>query len=163
MFQFKSVGKKITDRKFKVESPESLVTAIGIKTPLESGNDIEELYKVHTDPLEQLADNLRNLVQTNSGERLGRFEFGCNLKSILFDRNSSFETDYEKIATERIRNQVQKYLPLINIDDINFKTETDRKSFNRSSLAKVVIKVFFSVPKIRRMDNSIEVVLYNGG
>ena len=163
MFAFKSSGKKITDSKFKVEDVKSLIVPIGIKTPLEPGGDHSELFKMHVDPLEQLADNLRNLIQTNSGERLGRFELGCNLKAILFDRNSSLQSDYEKIAIESIENQVKKYLPVINIDKIDFSVESKSELYDKTSLAKLVLRVFFSVPKLRRLNNSIEVVLYNGG
>lgn len=163
MFNFKSSGKKVSNDKFKVTNVESLVIPIGIKTPLEPGDDRNELYKMHIDPLEQLADNLRNLIQTNSGERLGRFELGCNLKAILFDRNSSLQSDYEKIAIESIENQVKKYLPIINIDKINFNVEAKSELYDKSSLAKLVITVFFSVPKLKRLNNSIEVILYNGG
>ena len=69
----------------------------------------------------------------------------------------------QKIATENIQNQVLKYLPMVSINNIDFDVDTDRSSFNKSSLAKVVIKVIFSVPKLKRLNNSIEVVLYNGG
>ena len=106
---------------------------------------------------------MRNLIQTNSGERLGRFELGCNLKAILFDRNSSLQSDYEKIAIESIENQVKKYLPVINIDKIDFSVESKSELYDKTSLAKLVLRVFFSVPKLRRLNNSIEVVLYNGG
>ena len=165
MFSFKSAGKKIDHPSFKKERAdiERLVTPIGIATPLEAGNDKTELFKMHTDPLEQLADNLRNLVQTNQGDRLGRFTFGCNLKSILFDRNSSLETDYERSASQAIQEQVSKYLPAITIDNITVNGTSKQDDTDKSSLAKAIIKVNFSVPILRRMNNSIEVVLYNAG
>jgi len=162
-FNFKSSGTKVGNKKFKVENPGALVRSIGIKTPLERGDDRSELFKTHTDPLEQIADNLRNLIQTNSGERLGRFELGCNLKSILFNRNSSMQSDYEKIAIENIETQVSKYLPNVTIENIAFDVEQKKEFFDKTSLAKVVLNVKFSVPKLRRMNNSIEVILYNGG
>ena len=163
MFNFKSSGTKVSNKKFKVDNPESLLIPIGIKTPMSPGDDRAEIFKVHVDPLEQLADNLRNLIQTNSGERLGRFELGCNLKSILFDRNNALQGDYEKIAIDNIENQVRKYLPVISIDNVGFGIDLKKESYDTTSLAKVVIKVQFSVPKLRRLNNSIEVVLYNGG
>tara|TARA_Y100000287_G_C14108038_1_gene298597 strand:+ start:34 stop:528 length:495 start_codon:yes stop_codon:yes gene_type:complete len=164
MFNFKSSGKSITSKKYnKKEDLESQILPIGIKTPLEPGNDKSELFKLHVDPLEQLADNLRNLVQTNHGERLGRFTYGCNLKSILFDRNSSIGGEYEKAAIENINQQVKKHIPVITIENIDINPEEKRENFDRTSLAKVIIKIGFSVPALRRMNNSIEVILYNGG
>ena len=164
MFNFKSSGKKLTSPKFKKEDDlVNQVFPIGIKTPLEPGRDTSELYKLHVDPLEQIADNLRNLVQTNHGERLGRFDFGCNLKSILFDRNSSLGNDYEKAAIENINKQVKKHIPVVTVENIDIVPQAKLESFDRTSLAKVIIKIGFSVPALRRMNNSIEVVLYNGG
>lgn len=163
MFNFKSSGKKVTSNKFKKENLERLVIPIGIKTPLEIGNENAELFKLHIDPLEQLADNLRNLVQTNHGERLGRFEFGCNLKSILFERNGSLESDYERIINENITNQVKKYLPVILINNIDINPLKKIDNLDKTSLSKVIIKINFAVPILKRMNNSIEVVLYNAG
>ena len=165
MFNFKSSGKKITNPRFKTstEDLEKQIIPIGIKTPLEIGNDKSELFKMHIDPLEQLADNLRNLVQTNHGERLGRFDFGCNLKAILFERNSTVESDYERVAIENIENQVKKFLPVIVINSIDINPLSKLDNLDKTSLAKVIIKINFAVPLLRRMDNHIEIVLYNAG
>ena len=162
-FNFKSSGIKISNKKFRVDNPESLLYPIGIKTPLESGDDRAEIFQVHLDPLEQLADNLRNLIQTNAGERLGRFGLGCNLKSLLFDRNSSLKSDYEKIALESIDAQVKKYIPAISVTNVTFEVDEKIEAYDTKSLAKLIITVFFSVPNLRRNDNKIEVILYNGG
>lgn len=162
-FNFKSAGTKISNKKFSVQDPQALARSIGIKTPLEAGDERSELFKMHIDPIEQIADNLRNLIQTNSGERLGRFEIGCNLKALVFDRNSNLKADYEKIAIENIHNQVLKYLPMISIGNIDLSVDTRKQTFEKTSLSKVIVKVFFSVPKLKRLNNSIEVILYNGG
>ena len=165
MFKFKSSGIKINDQKFtdSRENLERLVVPIGIKTPIEIGNDNSELFKMHVDPLEQLADNLRNLIQTNHGERLGRFTLGCNLKSILFSRNSSIENDYQKEVTEAIKLQVERFMPVIVINDITIEGLSKLDNIDNTSLAKVLVKVNFAVPALRRNENSIEVVLYNAG
>ncbi len=165
MFNFKSSGKKIDHPIFKTDKVdvERLIVPIGIVTPLEPGNDKAELFKMHVDPLEQLADNLRNLIQTNRGDRLGRFTLGCNLKSILFNRNSNLESEYENTASQSIQEQVKRYLPAVVIDNIDIRGLNKINDTDLTSLAKAIIKVEFSVPLLRRMNNSIEVVLYNAG
>lgn len=163
MFKFKSSGKKFTNPEFKNENIERQLLPLGIKTPLEAGDDATELFKMHLDPLEQLADNLRNLLQTNNGDRLGRFEYGCNLKSLVFDRNASVESDYEKVITENIESQVRKYIPPIIINSIDINPERKLDNTDKTSLAKVIVKVNFAVPILRRLENSIEVILYNAG
>lgn len=163
MFNFKSSGRKFSSPIFKKDNIERQIIPVGIKTPLEVGNEKEELFKLHLDPLDQLADNLRNIIQTNHGERLGRFSFGCNLKSILFERNGSLVNDYERIVSENIKTQVEKHLPVIIINSIDTKPTEGIVKNNNSSLAKIIVKIKFGVPALRRMDNSIEVVLYNAG
>jgi len=162
MFDFKSSGIKTTDEKFKVKDLEGRIRPIGIATPLEYGNDKSELFKMHVDPIKQIADNLKNLVQTNNGERLGRYDIGCNFKSMLFDRNSQNEGDYEKFALESLQQQVKKYLPLVSIGKVTFNAE-EKDYTDLTSLAKIVVDITFSIPRLRSLDNRIEVILYNGG
>jgi phage baseplate assembly protein W len=165
MFKFKSSGIKISDPKFRetIETAESKIRAIGIKTPLEIGDDRTELFKMHIDPLEQIADNLRNLVQTNNGERLGRYAIGCDFKSILFDRNSQNEAEYENLATQNIKKQTQRYIPMVTIDEVRFSPAEKVDYTDKTSLSKVVVNIQFSVPRLKRLKNRIEVILYNGG
>ena len=165
MFNFKSAGIKIDDPKFRptITSEKNDGTPISIKTPLQSGLGNTELYAMHYDPLKALADNLKNLLQTNKGERLGRYEIGCSLQDVLFDRANSKNGEYEQIAMQSIMDQVQKFLPVINIDNIDFSPIQTLDTSDRSSLSKIVVKLTFSVPKLRRSNNKIEVVLYNGG
>lgn len=165
MFKFKSAGIKIDDARFRPElkSAKNQINPISIKTPLEAGSDTTELYAMHYDPLAALADNLKNLLQTNKGERLGRYTIGCSLADILFDRSSSNDGEYEQIALQSINEQVQTYLPLIVVDNVSFTPVQSLDTSKTSSLSKVIVKVTFSVPRLRRSNNSIEVVLYNGG
>ena len=163
MFNFKSSGVKVDDSKFTESDPESKLRPISIKTPLEPGRGRTELYKMHEDPLEAIADNLKNLVQTNMGERLGRFDLGCNLKSILFDRNSQNDSEYEQTAIASLNEQVRKYLPLVVIDDVSFSPVMKSDYTDRSSLAKVEVNIVFSVSRLRRFRNKLVVILYNGG
>ena len=85
-FKFKSSGFRRDDRRFVAKK--TVARPIGLRTPLESGDDI---FKMHVDPVKQLSDNFRNLILTNHGERLGMFDYGANLNSIrlLVSRPSS--------------------------------------------------------------------------
>ena len=66
-FKFKSSGVRTTDRRFV--SKKTVDRPIGIKTPLEVGNDI---FKMHTSAIRQLTDNFRNLIMTNNGIVTGK-------------------------------------------------------------------------------------------
>ena len=162
-FSFKSVGKKISSKKFKVdnEDAKSKIIPIGIKTPVEFGNKKTKLFKMHEDPMLQLKDNLKNLIQTNYGERLGKYEFGCNLKSLLFER-VSLDENFQKEASDQVVKQVEKYIPAIQIDNITFSVNKKNR-LNNNMLAEVKINIDFSIPSARIKNQRLETTLFCGG
>ena len=54
------------------------------------------VFKMHFNSIDQVHDNLRNLILTNNGDRLGRYNFGANLQPILTEKLSkeSFDERY---------------------------------------------------------------------
>ena len=158
-FNFKSSGVRTTDRRFTKKAP-STERPIGIKTPLEAGDD---LFKTHTSPIRQLTDNFRNLIMTNNGERLGMFNFGANLNSVVFEYSNS--PNFEQVVGEAIINATQKYIPSIAIIDISavLVDEVEKNDANKIGLAKVRIKIEYVIPKFKSPKLGIEVDLNLGG
>ena len=70
-FNFKSSGNKLGDREIQPKITKK-DRDIGIKTPLTNYQG-RQLFDMHTDPVAQIKDNLKNLILTNAGERLGHF------------------------------------------------------------------------------------------
>ena len=157
-FKFKSSGVRTTDRRFV--SKKTVDRPIGIKTPLEVGNDI---FKMHTSAIRQLTDNFRNLIMTNHGERLGMFDFGANLNAIVFEYSNS--PNFEDIVSESIINSVQKYIPSIVVTNISaiFVDETEKNDLNRLGLTKVRVRVDYNVPKFKSPNLALEVDINVGG
>ena len=157
-FKFKSSGVRTTDRRFV--SKKTVDRPIGIKTPLESGDDI---FKMHLSPVRQLTDNFRNLIMTNQGERLGMFDFGANLNSIVFEYSNS--PNFEGLVGESIINSVQKYIPSIVVTNVTtaFVDETEKNELNRLGLTKVRIRVEYNIPKFRSPNLALEVDINVGG
>ena len=158
-FKFKSSGTRSSSRQY-TKAPPSAERPIGMKTPLEEGDDI---FKMHTSPVRQLSDNFRNLIMTNHGERLGLFNFGANLNSIVFEYSSS--PDFEKIISDSIINATQMSIPSITITDIStmFIDQTEINDANRVGLAKVRVKVEYLIPKFKSPKLALEVDLSLGG
>jgi|13_taG_2_1085334.scaffolds.fasta_scaffold00259_9 phage baseplate assembly protein W len=93
------------------------IKPIGIKTPLEKGNRQEEtLFKMHFDVLSQVEDNLKNLIMTQKGERLGFPDYGTQLKEIYSD-NTLTDDEIVNLASEQIKEVVKKYMPSIDLAD----------------------------------------------
>jgi|TARA_B100000035_G_scaffold157660_1_gene134352 phage baseplate assembly protein W len=94
---------------------------IGLKLPLDhSRNGFFDRTKTS---VEQSKYNIRNLLLTKKGERLGNPQFGSDLINVLFEQ----EDDVESKVEESIRSSVSQFLPFVNIVklDINF-SETNK-------------------------------------
>ena len=104
---FKSAGTLRSARKFDKSSIAD-PKPIGIKAPFSTGDGRTDLFDCHFYFPEAIHDNLRNLILTNSGERLGRTGFGADLRELTTELTAkeSFETE----AMLRIKDQVEKYI-----------------------------------------------------
>tara|TARA_R110001592_G_scaffold33169_1_gene115322 strand:- start:14571 stop:15062 length:492 start_codon:yes stop_codon:yes gene_type:complete len=152
-YSFQSAGVKREDTSIaeaKVRPP-----PIGIKTPIRL-SESEGVFEMHTDITKQVSDNLRNLIMTNHGERLGFFDFGANIQPILFDLGSE---DGDLEAINRIKTTVSKYLPFVSLQ--GFQTFVDRE--DNKEVAKIGIQITYLIPKIDKALRSLEVMLYMGG
>ena len=94
---------------------------VGIGFPLGFNVDGRMFNQTKT-VLEQSKSNLRNLLLTTPGERVGQPEFGCNLIDILFDQNIA---DIPDKVDEIIREAVSEQLPYIIINDIFVSSAVD--------------------------------------
>lgn len=148
-FNFKSVGTKNDQQPITGSS-----LPIGIKTPLRLGKQGNGIFAMHMSLADQLADNLRNLINTNHGERLGLYDFGANLAPLTLDFTS--QEDFDTEAVIRIRNAATKYMPFINLK--TFESSFDR--FNNQVVGKITIKVTYDIPQLAVVDRQIAVILY---
>tara|TARA_R110001592_G_scaffold188358_4_gene433563 strand:+ start:32797 stop:33282 length:486 start_codon:yes stop_codon:yes gene_type:complete len=153
IYDFKSVG--ITPEAKKLEAKKVTLKPIGIKTPMELGNG-QNIYKMHYDLEEQIKDNFRNLLLTNYGERLGRYDFGANLLELALELGAE---DIDMTAMQRIKAATKKYMPFINLQ--GFSTEVDHS--DNKEVAKVDIVISYSVPAISGKKHGIKVRIYTAG
>ena len=75
-------------------------------------------YNLNTNFEELAKQNLKMLILTIPGERVMDPEFGVGLRKYLFELNDT--NTYTNIEL-RIREQVQRYLSYIQIDNIDFQ------------------------------------------
>jgi phage baseplate assembly protein W len=149
-FNFKSSGTTRADAAANalVQTP----TPIGIKTPLSIGDD--DLLTMHFSLADTLTDNLRNLIMTNWGERLGFYDFGANLRPILVDLVSL--DDFDTQAIDRIRTAVQRWMPYVDLQ--GFESSSDRLQNRNTAVIRLVIT--FNIPSLNVRDRKLEVTLY---
>jgi len=150
-FQFKSSGNQLKEE-VDYENSLSQTNLIGIKTPLEFGTGRSSLLKMHTSLKAQLADNLRNLIQTNHGDRLGQYNFGANLAELMFE-NTEFDVKAE--AAKRITKAISIFMPYVQVE--NYEVFVERKENQHT--AKVGVELHYSIPKLGVENQVIEVIL----
>lgn len=151
-YSFKSSGKTLEQN--RQTTTEKSRVPFGIKTPLSLGGETGILamnYKLS----DQVADNLRNLLLTNWGERLGLYKFGANLRPLTTEFIN--QDDFDQQAIDRIRNAVNMWMPYVDL--IDFESQIDRQE-NRNSLAVYKIKVRYNIPSLNVENKGVQIVLY---
>tara|TARA_R110000787_G_scaffold241964_1_gene348108 strand:+ start:56 stop:487 length:432 start_codon:yes stop_codon:yes gene_type:complete len=91
--------------------------AIGVVFPLMNGGNFQQSFTLK----EQVKSNIINVLLTQQGERVNQPDFGAGLKNVLFEN----DIDQEEIAS-RINEQLQTYVPEVNIDNVLVDTDVDR-------------------------------------
>jgi len=156
---FKSVGIKTTDPLLNktVETP-----PVGIKTPVEIGVGRSGIFQMNFNPVDQIDDNLKNLILTNYGERLGNYFYGANLKPLTTELVS--RPDFDSQAMSRITDAVRKYMPFVELDSFNsvFDENVD-KIGSPPGMTKINLTVRYDLPQLRVSGRVINVSLYCAG
>ena len=105
---------------------------VGLSFPLRSDNNND--FALTKNSLQQARHNLRNLLLTQVGERVGQLEFGSNLRALIFepdDKNLPIKIEEEG------RRATSRWLPYINIQNVQTLSDDGNKN-------KVFVQVSFS-------------------
>ena len=98
-------------------------TFIGLSLPLDHGD--QGFFDKTRTTLQQTRSNIKNLLLTIKGERLGNPTFGSDLMKVLFEQDDGSLGDR---IEETIRASVSEWLPYVNIKSI--ETTTDERNPN---------------------------------
>jgi len=116
---------------------------VPLKIDLKDGFSLTQTY------YEVAKQNLKTLILTNPGERIMDRSFGVGIKKQLFEQNTEVTKDR---ITSSIREQVSRYLPYINIDNIiyneNLGPNPDQDVFNSLS-----VRIIYSVGALNISDD----------
>lgn len=125
-------------------------TYIGLELPLTHTRD--GFFKRTKTALEQAKSNIKSLLLTNKGERLGNPTFGTNLLSLVFSQEN---TDLESRVEEEIRASMSEFLPFINIVSI----ETNFSDTNKN-IANVTLEFTLNVDVTSKDSLSLDLSTY---
>ena len=92
-----------------------MATGISAKLPL-AYTKADGPYLLTKDLTENTKQNLKNLILTNPGERVMDTDFGLGISALLFQNSNDDIMDDIK---ERLFTQVEKYIPFIQLINVN--------------------------------------------
>ena len=124
------------------------MSTISPKLPLNI--DEQDGYVMNKTILEAIKQNVKMLLLTVPGERVMDLDFGVGLKTFLFEFNGA--GTYSAIRA-RINQQIQKYMPFIEINEIEIFTPDERTPDSENS-----VQIIFSY-RVRPTDELDSVVL----
>lgn len=153
-FDFGSVGDTLpTLREHEKAAFEKRTIKFCPRTPLSLSSDKQQLFVMNESLVDAAADNLKNLILTNRGERVMQPDFGANLKSIL----GEFGTQgFESEVMTRIKSSVKKYLPFISLQ--NFGIEK-LDSPPQDGTVVVKMNITYSIPSASVTGQQISVIM----
>lgn len=150
-YSFKSAG--LTQQQRTIEAINNTPTPVGIKTPLQEGVS-EGILAMHMSVADQMHDNLRNLILTNWGERVGLYDFGANLYPLVTE--FATQEDFDAQAIQRINSAVSRWMPYVSLED--FLSEVDRVENKNTGVIKLTIT--YRIPALLTDKRALQVVLY---
>ena len=106
--------------------------AIGISLPFNGPVAFNSTYST----IEQIKSNLVNLLLTNKGERVMNPEFGCDLRTVLFD--GIVEDTIDSIRS-LINTNVAIFVPEVTITNIGVTQDEDHNTISISMQYRVNI------------------------
>lgn len=153
LISFKNVGIKEFQVQNVLTTPGSILP-IGIKTPVEFGNNSDGLFSMYTNIQDVVHDNLRNLLLTNHGGRLIKFDIGADLQPLVAEFSS--KEDFDPEAMLRINTAVGKYMPFVTLVGFDSKPEFQNTTFT----GRIVLFLVYSVPALNVIERGLELLLF---
>ena len=153
-YKFKSAGvdPKIVSDEINVVNEINLMPPIGIRTPIQFDNMGESSFIMNHQLRDQAKDNLRNLLLTNYGERLGNAGFGANLRELAFELGTDAGMS---LAQERIQKAVSRWMPYIKLESVQEFSTSEGETLKTSG-----IDLVYSVPSIGVTNEGISIIIF---
>lgn len=125
----------------------------GIKTPLTLGSS--DIFVMNATLADQKKDDLKNLVLTNWGERLGLYDYGANLRPLLSELVSqdAEQENFESKMMDSIREATSKWMPYITLK--TFTTNINH-SQNGSGLAAIDMVITYDINGLNVKDAQLK-------
>tara|TARA_E500000305_G_scaffold99882_1_gene92293 strand:- start:2616 stop:3110 length:495 start_codon:yes stop_codon:yes gene_type:complete len=112
---------------------------IGIDLPIRRGDDKDGFFVTTSTTIEAVKNNIRNLLQTNEGERFFQPNLGLNLKRLLFENI----TDEKLVGIQdAILDKIEFWLPFVEVRNIEVLTKDNTSDIRFN---EVKVKISFNI------------------
>lgn len=116
-----------------------MTTKVNIAFPMRYSS--EGAFLTNDVTLKAVSDDLKILLLTNYGERVIHYDFGANLRRILFEQGP----DMKQQIKDAIASAVNKWMPFLIINNIIVEDNIDNPSLR---LNEINVSVNFSVGQL---------------
>jgi phage baseplate assembly protein W len=99
-------------------------------------------FDVNVTTLDAISDDLRILLLSNYGERPIHYDFGANLRRVLFEQGP----DMKQQIRDSIVSAVDKWMPSLVLNTIDVEDNTTNPSLRSN---EVRVKIEFSVGQLQ--------------
>ena len=129
---------KDTSKKPYIQDNDTRVK-IGIDLPIRRDDNLDGFFASTSTTIEAVKNNIRNLLQTNEGERFFQPNLGLNLKQLLFEQ----VTDENLISIQdTILDKFELWLPFVEVRDIQLLSNGDDTSIG---VNEIRVKIDFNI------------------
>ena len=142
---------KDTSRKPFIQDNDTNVK-IGIDLPIRRGDDLDGFFASTSTTIEAVKNNIRNLLQTEEGERFFQPNLGIGLRKLLFEHISN-----NNLITiqDNILDKLEFWLPFVEVRDIQVLSRDNKTDIGTN---EIVVKILFN---IKQDPNTLDAVTLN--
>tara|TARA_B100000073_G_C23580315_1_gene511946 strand:+ start:277 stop:747 length:471 start_codon:yes stop_codon:yes gene_type:complete len=101
--------------------------SVGIDFPLSRVGGGDGYFKTTKTTVDSVKNNIKLLLQTNSGERVFQPNLGMNIRSLLFEQMTE---DLTIQIENNIVDTFQRWLPFVELRDISIESRNDMNQVN---------------------------------
>ena len=112
---------------------------VGIDLPIRRGSDSDGFFATTSTTIEAVKNNIRNLLQTNEGERFFQPNLGLNLRRLLFEHI----TNENLIGVQdAILDKIEFWLPFVEVRDIQVLSRDNTTDIGANEIR---VKILFNI------------------
>ena len=138
---------KDTSRKPYVEDNDTNIK-VGIDLPIRRGDDLDGFFASTSTTIEAVKNNIRNLLQTEEGERFFQPNLGTEIRDTLFE---NFSRQTVNIIEDQVRDTIRAFEPRVGDVGVEVLANPDNNNFE--------VKVLFEIRGLEVAPQSFTFIL----